>query len=551
MKKMMIAFAMSCGMAICLAKDVSMITGTDIVVGNARKESGYSSAQLQALAKALNGRELTFENGKITSVSRSPIDGGVTAMILFAAPDSGLFHPDFTVCATFSDPAMAKFVERLDKGTTVKSLKGRVHYKGGFFVFFELKDATVEVDGPAPGESALDPEKMTGAYIVAENARKKSGYSSAQLQEIAKALNGRELTFENGKITSVSRSPIGGGVTAMISFAAPESGLFHPDFIVHAKFSDPSMARFVEKLDKGTKVKSLKGRVHYEGGFFVFFELKDATVEVDDPAPGESALDPEKMTGAYIVAENARKKSGYSSAQLQEIAKALNGRELTFENGKITSVSRSPIGGGVTAMISFAAPESGLFHPDFIVHAKFSDPSMARFVEKLDKGTKVKSLKGRVHYEGGFFVFFELKDATVEVDKPKSGGAAIDPEKITGADIVAGNAKKKSGYSSAQLQALAKALNGRELTFENGKITSVSRSPIDGGVTAMISFAAPNSGLFHPDFTVRATFSDPAMAKFVEKLDEGTKVKTLKGRVHYDGGFFVFFELKNAQLKVK
>ena len=71
------------------------------------------------------------------------------------------------------------------------------------------------------------------------------------------------------------------------------------------------------------------------------------------------------------------------------------------------------------------------------------------------------------------------------------------------------------------------------------------------GVTAMISFEAPGSGLFHPGFSVRAKFSDPAMAKFVEKLDEGAKVKSLKGRVHYDADFFMFFELKGAQLKVK
>ena len=122
---------------------------------------------------------------------------------------------------------------------------------------------------------------------------------------------------------------------------------------------------------------------------------------------------------------------------------------------------------------------------------------------------------------------------------------------MTGADLVAGNAKKESGYSSAQLQSLSKALRGRELTFENGKIDSVSRDEDDGSVTAMVSFEAPGAGMFHPDFTVQATFTDPAMARFVERLDAGTKVRQLKGRVHYDADFFTFFELKDAQLKVK
>ena len=280
MKKILVAMAMSCGIAICLAKDVSMITGADLVAGNAKKESGYSQAQLQALSKALKGRELTFENGKIDTVSKDEDDGSVTAMISFAAPESGLFHPDFTVHAKFSDPAMAKFVEKLDEGTKVKLLKGRVHYDADFFMFFELKSATIVADEPKSDGAAIDSEKMTGADLVAGNAKKESGYSRAQLQALAKALKGRELTFENGKIDDVSKDEDDGSVTAMISFAAPESGPFHPDFTVHATFSDPAMAKFVEKLDEGTKVKSLKGRVHYDADFFMLFELKDAQLIV-------------------------------------------------------------------------------------------------------------------------------------------------------------------------------------------------------------------------------------------------------------------------------
>lgn len=128
---------------------------------------------------------------------------------------------------------------------------------------------------------------------------------------------------------------------------------------------------------------------------------------------------------------------------------------------------------------------------------------------------------------------------------------ANDASSMTGADLVAGNAKKESGYSQAQLQALSKALDGRVLTFENGKIDSVDKDEDSGRVTATISFDAPRSGLFHPDFTVSATFTDPAAARFVEKLDEGTKVKALRGRVHHDSDFFMFFELNNAHLEVK
>ena len=145
MKKIVVVMALICCAIDCSAKDASSMTGADLVAGNARKKSGYSEAQLQSLSKALKGRELTFENGKIDSVSKDEDDGHVTAMISFAAPESGLFHPDFMVHATFSDRATAKFVEKLDEGTKVKSLKGRVHYNADFFMFFELKDARLEI----------------------------------------------------------------------------------------------------------------------------------------------------------------------------------------------------------------------------------------------------------------------------------------------------------------------------------------------------------------------------------------------------------------------
>ena len=144
-KKIIVAMALVCGITVCWAGDLSMMTGADIVAGNAKKKSGYSEAQLQAICKALNGRELTFENGKIGSVSKDEDDGSVTAMISFDAPDSGLFHPSFTVHAKFTDPATARFVEKLDEGSKVRQLKGRVHYNSTFFMFFELTDARLKV----------------------------------------------------------------------------------------------------------------------------------------------------------------------------------------------------------------------------------------------------------------------------------------------------------------------------------------------------------------------------------------------------------------------
>ena len=75
----------------------SNVTGTDIVNGNGEKESGYSSAQLDGIKERLAGKVLTFENGKVSSVSKG-YDGKVNVDMSFLADKSkGFFASRFMV----------------------------------------------------------------------------------------------------------------------------------------------------------------------------------------------------------------------------------------------------------------------------------------------------------------------------------------------------------------------------------------------------------------------------------------------------------------------
>lgn len=128
------------------ALDFATATGLDIVNENAAKEQGYSSAQLETLQERLAGRTLTFENGKVFSVSKG-FDGKLSVKISFEAEKSkGFFASTFSVDAKVSDPATAKWAENLDKGAKIKRLTGKVDRKGAVVMFFTLVDAEIELD---------------------------------------------------------------------------------------------------------------------------------------------------------------------------------------------------------------------------------------------------------------------------------------------------------------------------------------------------------------------------------------------------------------------
>ena len=120
-----------------------------------------------------------------------------------------------------------------------------------------------------------------------------------------------------------------------------------------------------------------------------------------------------------------------------------------------------------------------------------------------------------------------------------------DPAKMTGMDLVRGNAQKDSGYTDAQLQNLAKKLQGRELTFTNGEIQEVTKDDDTGKTVMIVDFDAPDGGMFDVSFTVHATVNS-AQSEEAQDLDAGSKIKSLKGTVYYDSDFFAFFELRNA-----
>jgi hypothetical protein len=145
-------------------------------------------------------------------------------------------------------------------------------------------------------------------------------------------------------------------------------------------------------------------------------------------------------------------------------------------------------------------------------------------------------------------LFFELTDAQIEPADMPSNKPLFDPATVTGEDIVKGNAAKESGYSDAQLEKLQEQLQGKMLTFENGKVMSVSKS--DDYVTVNVTFADPTAkGLFASTFTVSAKVTDSAAMKIAEQFDEGLKIKTVKGKVAKKGFMMLFFELTDAQIE--
>lgn len=264
------------------------------------------------------------------------------------------------------------------------------------------------------------------------------------------------------------------------------------------------------------------------------------------------ARDYEKMTGDDIVRGNAQKENGYTEAQLQNISEALKGKTLTFHNGKVShvfkyedndSMLQGELRGSVFLRVVFAVPDDGRYHPTLEVDVRVPS-SRAKDVQDLDEGAEVKEVMGVVHYDADFFTRFELRNAVLTSAKTS---VHVDYSMMSGDDIVSGNAQKETGYSTAQLQNISKALKGKELTFHNGEVSKVSKDGKDGSVVVRVEFDAPDGRRFAPSFDLEARV--PAIkAKNVEDLDEGARIKELKGTVIYNEGCFRGFELTNASL---
>lgn len=252
------------------------------------------------------------------------------------------------------------------------------------------------------------------------------------------------------------------------------------------------------------------------------------------------ALDFSTATGMDIVKENASKEQGYSSAQKKELMQRLDGKSMTFESGKLVSASKSSFGNDVNVMVSFSAP--GKPYPSFTVNGSVTDAESQKIVLAMDEGSAVKSLSGTVGGSG--IMGFELKNVKIVPAVMPSFDKGYDPATVTGTDIVKLNAAKEQGFSSAQKKALMKDLEGKVMTFENGKFISISKSSFDKSVNIMANFSAP--GKSYPSFTVNGSVTDPAMQKLVTSLDEGSTIKSLTGKV--GGSGVLGFELKDVKV---
>ena len=253
------------------ALNYATATGTDIVNENGAKASGYSSAQLDQMKAELAGKTLTFENGKVWSVSKD-YDGKIRVMMSFVADKSkGRFASRFTVAAKVSDPADGKWAACLDEGAEITKVTGTVEKGGGYFT---LSDAKIVPAKMPEAKRMFDPETVVGQDVVNGNGVKASGYSSAQLDQVKAELAGKTLTFENGKVWSVSKG-YDGKISVMMSFVPDKSkGRFASRFTVAAKVSDPEAIKWVKDIDEGTAVKSVTGKVVKDGGFFTIVDAR-------------------------------------------------------------------------------------------------------------------------------------------------------------------------------------------------------------------------------------------------------------------------------------
>ena len=504
------------------ALDYSKVTGAEIVQENAVKQSGYTSAQKKELISKLVGRELTFENGEVTSVTIPSFGGKVKVSMKFGAPGGNVLSPSFYIDAVPGNAQMESIAKALDGGAKIKKVSGKVA-KDEYT--FTLESVTLEPVKMPSLEAEYDPKSITGLEIVKFNASKNGGLTAAKKKLLINSIVGRELTFENGEVTSVNVSSFDKKVKVSVKFSAPGGGILSPTFYLDAVPSDAQTQKIAKALSSGAKIKSVKGKVTKDE---YTFTLEDVQIVPESMPTAGAEYDPSTITGAEIVKMNAAQKSGLSSAKKKELISDMVGRELTFENGEVTSVTIPSFGGKVKVSMKFGAPGGNVLSPSFYIDAVPGNAQMESIAKALDGGAKIKKVSGKVAKDE---YTFTLESVTLEPVKMPSLEAEYDPKSITGLEIVKFNASKNGGLTAAKKKLLINSIVGRELTFENGEVTSVNVSSFDKKVKVSVKFSAPGGGILSPTFYLDAI---PVDAEKAKEISSGTKVKSLTGKVAKD-----------------
>ena len=510
--------------------DAATITGDKLVALFAGSESKPGEVEYAELNRLFSGRELAFHDFVINGTATGKDFFG---LYLSAVLASGKGLPSmsdgrFNVSLRFTGKKDIRFAKRVSGSSfrvKIKELSGVVsatRMSSSDWNCLCLDATSLVPEKPVEVLPEFDAATVTGAELLKIGKQLKRGMAKAIYQDLAELLLGREITFDDVQVIETHEREDGFlDIACCIGEPMSSMAQISPKSIcLVARVPVKSIDALPWGFAGGMHIRHLTGRVAEpsEKGVYRFRDalaLVDVTLDVawkDESLPG---FDSATISGDELVALISQFRGENAFAQTERVLGQLEGRRLTFSEGRVKAYYGQRTGMDARVTFGFGPKKKddwryacellAVFPSDEIVSQMTSEQRVTNLSGVFAPNTR----KPHAHsVRNGVERWHQLTDVTfdAEASVPLPG---FDEKTIAGDELVKMVYAMPNNLSSAQLAELQKRLAGRRLAFHKGFCCGASGSGAGELTEASFQFGHKLNNGQYCEFRVHAQLREP------------------------------------------
>lgn len=458
------------------AFDASTITGDGLCALLGRSVNRLSYRQCSDLQRRLAGRKLTLHNLQVDGREIARCGGKATGFCLILRPMLG-GHIAFRVSfAKKEDESMAKRLSS-DFRNSVAELVGTVvddsteREANAAQSILKITAEKIVPRNPLEKLPPFNPNKVTADDLMSMSASLTNGLTNALIDDLLQKIEGQELSFTNLIVTGYHKSESGYGILR----ATVRTG-YSPNQQLHlcVKVSAADVAALPWGFSRNCRIRRLSGKAVPRSvvlgedcvyGYLGEITLDDATFEAGWETGKLPEFDAESITGDEFIALVSRLDASHRAAQARRMVQKLSTRRLSFSECEILERNVWSLDGRHAFRLGFGGKDS---HGHHVLECDSIVRKGDRRVDDLGIGVRLKGVSGILNSDQDLNHISNvcLKDMTFETTTQTESLPAIDPNMLTGNELVRILAARKTSLSLSEVRQLQKSLAGRNLTID-------------------------------------------------------------------------------------
>lgn len=456
--------------------DASTITGDGLCALLGRSVNRLSYRQCSDLQRRLAGRKLTLHNLQVDGREIARCGGKATGFCLILRPMLG-GHIAFRVSfAKKEDESMAKRLSS-DFRNSVAELVGTVvddsteREANAAQSILKITAEKIVPRNPLEKLPPFNPNKVTADDLMSMSASLTNGLTNALIDDLLQKIEGQELSFTNLIVTGYHKSESGYGILR----ATVRTG-YSPNQQLHlcVKVSAADVAALPWGFSRNCRIRRLSGKAVPRSvvlgedcvyGYLGEITLDDATFEAGWETGKLPEFDAESITGDEFIALVSRLDASHRAAQARRMVQKLSTRRLSFSECEVLERNVWSLDGRHAFRLGFGGKDS---HGHHVLECDSIVRKGDRRVDDLGIGVRLKGVSGILNSDQDLNHISNvcLKDMTFETTTQTESLPAIDPNMLTGNELVRILAARKTSLSLSEVRQLQKSLAGRNLTID-------------------------------------------------------------------------------------